>query len=286
MVLALALAVGACGDAAGGGGEPTVLATTTILGDLAAAVAGDDAEVTVLLPPGADPHDYQPSAREVATIEQADLVIANGLGLEEGLADVLTGDHVVEVAPRLDPLPSGGDDGDGLDPHVWMDPLRMGEAARVVAAELARIDPGADWAGRAAAYAAGLEAADREIEALLSSIPTERRKLVTNHDSLRYFADRYGFDVVGTVIPGGATLAAPSSAELAALVAEIERLGVPAVFVETTESAELAEALAAEAGGVAVVELYSGSLGEPGSGADTLAGMLLTDARRIAAALG
>ncbi len=283
--LALALAAGACGDAAAGEGELQVLATTTILGDVVAAVVGDDAEVTVLLPPGADPHSFQPSARQVAAIEEADLVVANGLGLEEGLAEALDGDHVVEVAPRLDPLPFGTAVSGTPDPHVWMDPLRMAEAARQIAAELTRVAPEVDWSARAEAYMAGLAEVDREITDLLAPIPPERRKLVTNHDSLGYFADRYGFEVVGTVIPGGATLAAPSAAELAALVEVIEREEVPAIFVETTESADLAEALAAEAGGVAVVELYSGALGEPGSGADTLAGMLVTNARRIAQAL-
>ncbi len=284
-VLALALTAAACGDSAGGGDGLRVLATTTILGDVVATVADDDAAVTVLLPPGADPHAYQPSAREVAAIEEADLVVANGLGLEEGLGAVLASDNVVEVAPRLDPIPFGTEVSGTLDPHVWMDPLRMAEATRLIAAELTRVAPEVEWSARAEAYMARLAEVDREITELLAPIPPERRKLVTNHDSLGYFAARYGFEVVGTVIPGGATLAAPSSAELAALVELIEREGVRAIFVETTESPDLAEALAAEAGGVAVVELYSGSLGEPGSGADTLPGMLATNARRIAEAL-
>jgi zinc/manganese transport system substrate-binding protein len=117
-------------------------------------------------------------------------------------------------------------------------------------------------------------------------VPDERRILVTNHDSLGYFADRYGFEVVATVIPGGSTLGEPSSAELAELVALIGETGVPAIFAENVEPSTLAEAVAAEAGsGVAVVELYTDSLGEAGSGADTLIGMLLTNAERIAGAM-
>jgi zinc/manganese transport system substrate-binding protein len=227
-------------------------------------------------------------------LQDADLVVANGLGLEEGLEDVLAsaaadGANVIELAPRLDPIPfaTGRDSGGAsTDPHVWMDPVRMADAARLVADELEAIDESADWPARAAVYAEELAEAHREIEATLGAIPAERRKLVTNHDSLGYFAGRYGFEVVGVVIPGGTTLAQPSSSELARLVADIERTGTPAIFAETTDSSSLAEAVAAEISRpVAVVELHTGSLGEPGSGAETLIGMLKLDAARIAAAL-
>ncbi len=252
-------------------------------------MVGDDADVEVLIPIGADPHDYRPSARQVAALAAADLVVANGLSLEKGLGDVLAtaaadGANVLSVGDRLDPIPLAGG---GFDPHVWLDPLRMAEASRLIASELEAIAGDGDWQERAAAFAAELEATDAEIVALLAEVPDERRLLVTNHDSLRYFALRYGFEVVGTVIPGGATLAAPSSAELAALVEVIDRNGVPAIFADTTDTATLAQAVAAGAGSpVEVVELYSGSLGPPGSGADTLIGMLEADARKIAQALG
>lgn len=167
-----------------------------------------------------------------------------------------------------------------------MDPLRVAEAARLIAGELAALDSTKEWRARADAYAAELGELDEEIQGILASIPAEKRKLITNHDSLGYFADRYGFEVVGTVIPGGTTLAEPSSAGLARLVEEMEEEGVNAIFAETIEPTALAEALAAEVGPeVQVVEIYSGSLGEPGSGADTLIGMLRTNARLIAAAL-
>ncbi len=169
---------------------------------------------------------------------------------------------------------------------MWLDPVRMAEAGRIIAAELAAIDPTTDWPARAEVYAAEMLAVDAQIREILEAVPPGQRKLVTNHDSLGYFAARYDFDVVGAVIPGGATLADPSSADLAALVAAIEREAVPAIFVETTEPTDLADAVAAEIGAdVAVVELYTGSLGAPGSGADSLPGMLLTNAMRIAAAL-
>lgn len=167
-----------------------------------------------------------------------------------------------------------------------MDPLRVAEAARLIAAELAALDPTKEWRARADAYAAELGELDEEIQGILAAVPAEKRKLLTNHDSLSYFADRYGFEIVGTVIPGGSTLAEPSSAGLARLVEEIEEEGVEVIFAETTEPTALAEALAAEADSeVRVVEMYTGSLGEPGSGADTLIGMLRTNARLIADAL-
>ena len=334
------------------GEEPLLIAaTTTILGDIVTNIAGGDARVTVLLPVGADPHDYRASATQVALLHDADLVVVNGLMLEEGLIDVLAaagadGARLFEVGELLDPLPFAGtphageedhdegedghdhegeeahdegeedhdegedghdhegeedhdegeedhDEGEdghdhgGEDPHFWMDPLRAAQAALLIAEELVGIAPSFPWMERAEAYAASLEELDAEIRALLSPIPEENRKLVTNHDSLGYFAHRYGFDVIATVIPGGATLAEPSSADLAALVHTIEEEEVRAIFAETIEPAALAEAVAAEADSpLRVVVLYTGSLGGPGSGADTLIGMLRTNAVRIAEALG
>ncbi len=269
---------------------PRVVATTTILGDVVENIVGADASVEVLLPVGADPHDYQASARQVAALQDADLVVANGLMLEEALTDVLEGAaadgaNIYWVGEHLDPLPFGGQDGT-LDPHVWLDPARMAEAAMLIAGEMIKVDDTVDWGARADAYARELSTLDSEISDLLAGIPASDRKLVSNHDSLGYFADRYGFDLIGTVIPGGATLADPSSAEMANLVQQIQLSGVKAIFAETTEPSTLAEAIAAEVGAeVRVVALHVGSLGEPGSGADTLIGMLRTNAEQIAAAL-
>jgi zinc/manganese transport system substrate-binding protein len=167
-----------------------------------------------------------------------------------------------------------------------MDPLRVAEGARMIAAALAEIAPEVDWIARADAYASSLTEADEMIVAVLSGVDEDDRIMVTNHDAFGYFADRYGFEVVGIVIPGGSTLGDPSSRELAELVETMEAEGVTAIFVETTQPSVLAEAVAAELGGdVDVVELYTGSLGEPGSGADTVIGMLTTNADGIAEAL-
>ena len=288
--VAIALIGAGCSADPADDGRIRVVATTTILGDVASNVAGSDADVEVLMPIGASPHGFVPSSQQVAKIYTADLVVANGLDLEAGLADVLEaakgdGVNVLEVAPHLDPLPFG--DGDDLDPHVWMDPVRMMDTARLIATELTAVAPSVDWEGNADAYAAELQSTHNTIQQLLGAIPTDQRKLVTNHDSLGYFADRYGFVVIGTVIPGGSSLGDPSSAALAELVAVIERERSPAIFAESTEPQALAGAVAAEAGAdVAVVELFTGSLSEPGTVADTLIGMLLVDAERIAKALG
>lgn len=293
----LAALTSSCGDGGQADERPLVVATTTILGDIVSNVTGDQARVEVLMPRGADPHDFEPSSRHAALLAEADLVVANGLGLEEGVEDILEsvagdGVRVLEVGPELDPLPFGDRDEEagghdhGLDPHIWLDPLRMADAARLIADELAVSHPETDWSSRAQAYAAELENAHQRITAALSAIPTERRRLVTNHDALGYLAERYGFEIVGVVIPGGSTLAEPGSEELAALVALIDAEGIRAIFADTTEPTELADAIAAEADHpVRVVVLHTGSLGAPGTAADTLIEMLEENARLIAEAL-
>jgi zinc/manganese transport system substrate-binding protein len=235
---------------------------------------------------GADAHDYQFSATQVATMETADIIFVNGLGLEESLEDVLDGlegygANVFEIAPAVDPIPFGEDG--GLDPHAWMDPLRMAEASLLIADELGKLDPDVGWMATAEGYATTLRALDDEIIGLLNDLPESNRKLVTNHDAFGYFADRYEFDLLGTVIPGGSTLAAPSSADLAGLVDVMKSEGVTVIFAETSSPTTLAEAVTAELGSdVDVVELYTESLGEVGSDADTYIGMLRVNATRIA----
>jgi zinc/manganese transport system substrate-binding protein len=246
--------------------------------------------VESLIPIGADPHDYQASSRQIADMMQADLVIANGLGLEASLSEVLDqiaadGGSVIEIGPLLDPEPLAELPG-RLDPHVWLDPIRMADAAMIIAAELTVEFPSVDWDVMADRYSAQLLTADEEIRAILEAVPEGKRAVVTNHESLGYFARRYGLVVVATVIPGGSTLAEPSSAELAALVSVIEAAEVSAIFADTTSPDSLARAVAGEAGSeVAVVELFTESLGVPGSGAETLIEMLITDARLIAEGL-
>jgi zinc/manganese transport system substrate-binding protein len=289
-VPALAILAAACGDgggAAGGdGGDAHVVVTTSILGDVVENLVGDDARVEVLMPPGADPHEFALSARQAADLREADLVVANGGGFEEGFDDALEAaeDDGATVARAVDAVELIDE-----DPHFFNDPARMAVAAEALAATLADEVPGLDtraFSERARAYVTELESLDAEVEAVLAAVPAEQRKLVTNHDVFAYFADRYGFTVVGTVIPAVTTQAEPGAGELDELAATIEAEGVPAVFADTSSPESLAETLAAEVGDIEVVQLYSESLGEPGSDGDTYLAMVRTNARRIAAALG
>ncbi len=270
---------------------PTVVATTTILGDVARVIAGPDARVLTLMPVGADPHSWAPSARQAGDLRRARLVVANGSGLEAGMRALLgaardDGVAVLEVGPRAAPRP--GPDG-RVDPHFWTDPRRMELAARAIADALgARLDPAAARrvTRRATAYRATLRREDARIRARLRTIPVARRAIVTNHHVLGYFAHRYRFRVVGAVIPSTSTLAAPSAGDLAALVRVIRRERVRAILVDSSSPRRLAEALADEADTpVRVDSLFSESLGPRGSGADTYLGMLRVNTSRIVRAL-
>jgi zinc/manganese transport system substrate-binding protein len=284
LIALLALLMTACGAPASSE-QPTIVVTTTILGDLVRQIAGDAVNVQVLMPVGADPHDFSASAKQVAAMESATLVVANGLGLEEGMTSVLDavesdGVPILKVGKLS--TPRTFDDGTA-DPHVWFDPVRMADAATAVASRLAEIAPSAtDWMARGDAYAEKLKETDATMRQLFDQIPPDRRKLVTGHMAFGYLADRYGFKVVGVIVPGGGTLGEPSASDLADLADTIVAENVTAVFTETIESPKLAEALAAETGrDVKIVTLYTGSLGGPGSGADTYIGLLLTDANLI-----
>jgi zinc/manganese transport system substrate-binding protein len=266
------------GDDEGAGGRPQVVVTTTILGDVVREVVGDQAEVSVVMPSGADPHEFAASARQAEAITDADLLVVNGAGFEQGIGDVLDaatdgGTSTFAFADHVALRQLDGSD----DPHLWLDPVAMSEAVGALGDALAAVE-GIDAAAVEAgveAYRAELTALDAEVEALLAPIPEDDRVLVTNHEVLGYFADRYGFEVIGAVVPSLTT-----SADL------VRDRGVPAIFAETTQPTTLAEALAEAVGrDVEVVELFSESLGEPGSGADTYLGLVRTDAERIAGAL-
>ena len=284
----LLLAACSAGGAAPDG--PLILATTSILGDITAELVGAAGEVRVLLPVGADPHDYAPSAADAVLLRKADLVVAGGLGLEAALEDALDsaaseGVPVVRVGLAVDPvLLSSGDP----DPHFWLDPVRMDRAVVAIGEALEDALPGATGlAGRLDDYRRRLADIHGEMVSILEDVPVARRLLVTGHDALRYFADRYGFEVVGVVVPGGSTLAAPGAGSIARLAEEMGRLGLDVVFTEVGDPIDIINALAGEVeGGAAVISLHVGSLGPAGSGADTYFGLLVGNARAVADALG
>ncbi|MDA7814707.1 metal ABC transporter substrate-binding protein [Pontimonas sp.] len=298
---------------------PSVVVTTTILGsvvsDIATCAVGDDSSVTVLMPLGADPHDFQASSAQVAQMAKADLIVANGLGLEEGMMDAIEnieadGGPVMEIASLLDPLPFGyadehaeddhadhdhsaeedaaeeeaHDHGD-FDPHFWFDLERMARAAELIGAELA-LTGGEAYETCGVSVASDIRATELEVVTVLEEIPESDRILVTDHDSLGYFADRYDFRIVGVVIPGGSTLGETNSQELAALVATMTTENVAAIFGDTATNSELLDVLASELDSdVSVIQLYVGSLGGPDSGAETYQEMMLINAALIAQGL-
>jgi len=281
-----------------GTGEPraTVVVSTNILGDVVENVVGDDADVVVLMEAGSDPHSFGISARQAAELESAELIITNGLGLEEGVlrhvdAAADQGVPVLEAAASLDPLPftAAGTAAGTPDPHFWTDPQRVGGAVDLIAAAVSENVPAADAAavrGRADAYRTQIEELDAWMETEFAAVPVERRSLVTNHHVFGYLASRFGFTVTGAIIPGGSTLASPSSADLEDLAGTIRTAAVPAIFTDSSQPDRLARVLAEEAGlDVAVVGLFTESLGVEGSGAETYEQMMRTNTERIVAAL-
>ena len=307
--IALALSTGllavvaACGDdaksePAADAGANVIVATTSVWADVAGNLACDGlAEIETVIPIGGDPHSFEPSLQDRQVLENADLIVANGLLLEESLEDTIDaaeqhGTPVFRFADHMTPLETADDGHDddgheGGDPHVWFDPTRV--AAALPALRDALVEQAGLDAGRVDAcldrYQSAIAATDTEAAALLDTIPTDRRKLVTNHEALGYFAEHYGFEVLGAVIPSPSTLAEANPADLQALVDLVEQAHVPAIFTEAQHSSVEADALAEAIGDVEVVTLFTDSLGPAGSGADTYLGLLETDARLIVDAL-
>lgn len=288
-------------------GTPSVVATTSIWADIVGNVACDGlADVVTVVPLGGDPHAFEPSIRDRERMENAVLVVANGMSLEESLTDTIdaveaNGTPVLRAAEHLDPLPLGddthdevalddGDHGDhdhgDFDPHVWWDPSRVSLALPTIADALT--DAGLDRAaldvciGR---YGEEVDALDDEVASIVATLPSADRLLVTNHDSLGYFADRYDFEVIGTVIPSSSTLAGSNPSALDDLAAKITATGVPAIFAETQHPSADARALARRIGGVEVVTFATDTLGEPGTPTGDYLGWLATNARTIVDAL-
>jgi len=284
-------------------GDGYVVATTSIWADLTRQVLCDGAlDVRTLIPAGGDAHSYEPSFQDRETLDGAAMVVANGLDLEELLDDTLDQVHddgtpVFEAADHAatidgDERDDEADDHDGDDhgheddPHVWLDPIRvagvlpaLGDALVSAGADRGVTD---DCVGSAVA---DLMTLDEEIATILDAVPAADRQLVTNHDAMRSFADRYDFTILGTVLPSTSTMTEANPGQLEDLATAIETAGVPVIFTEALGTTTDAEALADRLG-VTVVELTTDTLGAPGSDTDTYAGMLRTTAQRIADALG
>jgi len=268
---------GGAGDGGGGGGGLRVVATTTQVADLAANVGGDRVQVTSLLKPGIDAHDYEPSPADIDAIARADLVVQNGVGLEEWLGDTIESSGfdgpVVDASQGVRLRQVEGE----ADPHIWQDPGNARRMAANIERGLAAAEP-ADataFAANLAAYTKELEALDAEVERQIDSLAN--KKLVTNHDAFGYYIDRYGLELVGSVIPSFDTSAELSGRDIRDLVAKIKATGVKAIFSETSLPPRAAETIGREAGVKVVVgadALYGDALGPPGSDGDTYLKMI------------
>lgn len=271
--------------------RPSVYVTTNILGDVVSEIAGDQLDVVTLMAPGADPHSFELSAQQAAGLRGAELIVANGLGLEEGLAHHVEaaadeGVSVVEAGDHVEVIEYA--EGAGPDPHFWTDPSQMILVVDELAPVLADLAGGGrdDVLASAAAYREALTALDEQMGDALSAVPAEHRALVTNHHVFGYLAHRYDVTLLGAAIPGGTTLAAPSPADLQELVDAIDASGVGTIFAESSQPDRLVQVLAEEADReVSVVELITESLAPPGEPGDTYLDMMHVNTERIAKGL-
>ena len=308
------------------GDAVSVVATTTIVGDIVAGIGGDRISLYVMLSPGVDPHVFHPTPRDLRHVADADVLFANGAGLEAdflgSLLETAEPRRMVEVSEHLplrrmddtegeehdeepgesDEEDHGDEDGeeddhdeDGeadedhhgeFDAHVWMDPTLVAGWTVEIAEALAEVDPdhAVEYAARAAALTSELHELDAWIRSQVSAVPEQRRVLVTDHDVLSYFAERYGFELLETVIPGVSTASEPSARHLAQLRETIVEHDIPAIFIGTTVSPQIAESVAADLG-IELVAIYTGSVSEPGGPADTYQDFMRTNVERIVAAL-
>ena len=271
--------VAGCGSSSGSGGGTTVVATTTQAADLVRQVGGTRVNVEGMLRPGGDPHDYEPRPSDVAAVADATVVFRSGGEVDDWLSDVIDnagGD--AEVVTLLDSVKRLDD-----DPHWWQDATNGVRAVEAIRAELTKADPAgrATFARNAERTARTLRSLDRQISACVGRVPSAKRKIVTTHDALGYFARRYGVEVVGAVIPSLSTQAQASAGDVQRLVDQIRREGVEAIFPESSVNPDIEKAIAREAGASIGDPLYADSLGPKGSPGETYTGALAADASAL-----
>lgn len=266
------------GTSTNNAGKKSIVVTYAILGSLVKELVGDKANVTVVIPNGLDPHEWEPSAKDIERINKADLIIENGLGLEGGMektlqnardkgvkfitaSDYITVRHVGagEGIPSGDPDQTIG----AADPHIWTDPLTMKSVVSALAPAL-RQDLGLDVTGQAGELENQLDNLNNEVVNMVAQIPLTDRKLVTGHESMGYFAQRYGFKLVGVIVPSLSSQAEVSAADLAALKQAILDNQVKAIFTELGTSPAVSKAIGDETG-AKVIELTTHSLPDDGS---------------------
>ena len=257
-----------------------VLATTTIVADVVSQVGGDLIDLSVLLPVGTDPHSFDPTPQDISKVSEADLVFVNGAGLEGFLDNLIESagvqDKVIQVSDGIEFLAvdeeghEHDDDHNGVNPHTWTDPNNVIVWTSNIERALSNIDPenASTYHANAEAYQADLKTLDAWMRDQVESIPSDNRRLVTDHKLFGYFADEYGFEQVGALIPGYSTLAEPTAQELAEIEDAIQELEVKAIFVGNTVNPSLAERVSEDTG-IQLVFVYTGSLGDSGTVAST-----------------
>jgi ABC-type Zn uptake system ZnuABC Zn-binding protein ZnuA len=277
-------------------GTPKVLAVETFLSDITQNVAGDRLAIEALMPVGVDPHAFEPTPTDIRKVAESQVLIANGAGVESFLQKLLEnagGERlIIEAAAGLTSRqPQAGEvmnsEHGGNDPHFWLDPISVIKYTENIRDGLSQIDPAGKevYARNTEAYIGKLRDLDAWITGQVEQVPEARRLLVTNHESFGYFADRYGFRVVGTVIPSVSTGASPSAQQLAQLVDRLKATKAPAVFLETGANAQLANQLAGETGITVVTDLYTHSVTEPNGNAPTYIEMMRYNVQKVVEAL-
>ena len=265
-----ALFLTACGSAPkSSDGALKVLAATTFLADITQNIAGNRLHVDSLLPFGADPHAYQAAPSDVAKISESNLLVLNGIEYEHFIKSLLEnvgGDRlIITASDGLIPNQMEDEENAGQmtgDPHMWLDPNRVINYVENIRDDLIKVDAdGAEiYKANADAYISQLKELDAWIVEQVNTIPVDRRLLVTNHEAVGYFAQRYGFEIVGAVIPSLSTEAGTSAKEMAALIEQIKASGAPAIFLGEVENPDLANQIAAETGVKVVDDLHLESL--------------------------
>jgi len=272
-----------------GRAAPDVLTTTTVLADLTRNVVGDRFSVGSLLPVGADPHAYQPVPQDATKIKDSKVLVVNGAYYETFLQALLENaggkQEIIEAATGL-PLLSAPDEQHGVDPHLWLDPNNVIIYVDNIRDGLTRFDPDSAnvYEANASAYNDQLVELDAWIDGQVAQIEPQHRVLVTNHEALGYFAERYGFRVIGAIIPSFSSDSATSAEQLAALIKQIKLFEAPAIFLDASENPELAQQIASETGVKVVTDLHLESLTD-GPPAATYIDMMKDNMTKIVQAL-